>query len=202
MGQTQTKTTHTKPQQKTPNKHPTHPEEEEHKTISPFVNKKRKKLKLEHELDYELDLSKYGLDGNSDEFIIMSEFLADEHFMRGLKAKKYQEKMKTYKCSTCLKIFKFVSEIKRHTKVHSEERSFQCQHCSSSFKVRHSLLLHQTNKFISVVTLPHRAPGQRVCRPPLSRHPSGGRGLLQLCWPNTPSGQNARTDETRQTGGG
>ena len=68
-----------------------------------------------------------------------------------------------------------------------------------------SLLLH-THKvnhvIISAVTLPRRGRGQRVRRPPLPRHPRGGRGLLQLRWSDPSCGEDAGTDETGQTGGG
>ena len=94
--------------------------------------------------DIVLDLSKYGLDENSNEFVIMSKYLSDDDFVSGLHAKKYRGKTKSYQCSTCDKKYNTLCDMKRHLVVHKEERSYQCEHCPSMFKLKQSLMRHTT----------------------------------------------------------
>ena len=94
--------------------------------------------------DIVLDLPKYGLDENAQEFVIMSKYLTDEDFIGGIHAKKYRGKTKTYQCSICDKKYNTLCDMKRHTVVHKDERSYQCEHCPSMFKLKQSLIRHTT----------------------------------------------------------
>ena len=100
--------------------------------------------KLSANNDIILDLTQYGIDENSGEFTIMSKYLGDEDFLRGLHAKKYRGKVKMYQCSTCDKRYSTLCDMKRHLVVHKDERSYQCEHCPSMFKLKQSLIRHTT----------------------------------------------------------
>ena len=42
-------------------------------------------------------------------------------------------KDKSYKCGTCDKTFKRKAHMQRHEKVHTNEKSFQCEFCGILF---------------------------------------------------------------------
>jgi len=52
--------------------------------------------------------------------------------------------LKTFSCTynNCGKIFRYYSELARHMKSHTNERTFKCPHCSQAFKRSDTLLNH------------------------------------------------------------
>ena len=49
---------------------------------------------------------------------------------------------KVYECKTCNKTFKKSNDLLRHTRVHSNERPFKCNHCPKAFKLKCVLETH------------------------------------------------------------
>ena len=51
-------------------------------------------------------------------------------------------KEKAYACETCTTRFKSLTLLKNHTIVHNAKRQFQCLHCRSSFKQKSNFRAH------------------------------------------------------------
>ena len=46
---------------------------------------------------------------------------------------------KSFKCLTCLKIFKYSSDLKMHEKLHTSEKPYKCSKCKKMFQHRKGL---------------------------------------------------------------
>ena len=107
------------------------------------ANKKgNSKKKVAPKTEIALDLSKYGLDETSREFVIMSDYIDDDELLVGLKTKKYAEKTRLFQCSTCDKRFNTCSGMRKHMLTHSEETNYQCPQCPTKFKLEKYLKRH------------------------------------------------------------
>jgi uncharacterized Zn-finger protein len=53
-----------------------------------------------------------------------------------------EDKSKIYACPTCQLTFSSLSHLKRHFKVHSENRDYVCTLCGNSYKYRKGLNRH------------------------------------------------------------
>ena len=107
-------------------------------------NKKSKKKKVAAKPEIVLDLSKYGLDESSSEFVIRSDHVDDHQLMSALRTKKYKGKSRVFQCSICDVERRFPTRftMRAHLESHSELKPYQCSHCPSKFKRAHTLSLH------------------------------------------------------------
>ena len=108
--------------------------------------KKRKKFRPsappDHLINFDIDLTKFGIKAKDEVFCIQSEYMADRNFMNIMMSKRYKDKKKIYKCSHCGKDFKAPSDITRHLASHSSEKSYHCEDCDTSFSLKHNLERH------------------------------------------------------------
>ena len=98
--------------------------------------------KPEHLIDFNIDLSQYGIREEDDVFVIQSKFTNIEQFMDVVLSKKYKAKRKIFSCSECPKSFKNACDFKRHMTVHTSERNFLCEFCHMSFSFKSNLVRH------------------------------------------------------------
>ena len=93
-------------------------------------------------INFDIDLTKFGIKAKDEVFCIQSEYMADRNFMNIMMSKRYKDKKKIYKCSHCGKDFKAPSDITRHLASHSSEKSYHCEDCDTSFSLKHNLERH------------------------------------------------------------
>ena len=102
--------------------------------------------KAEHLIDFSLDLTKYDINGEDEEFCILSKHFKDENFIDVVFSQKYKHKKKIFKCSECLKVFKAACDIVRHLPQHSSEKNYLCEFCNMAFTHKSNLTRHRENK--------------------------------------------------------
>ena len=98
--------------------------------------------KAEHLIDFNIDLTKFGINEEEEEFIIQSKFTDVEQFMDVVLSKKYKAKKKIFRCSECSKSFKNPCDFKRHMTTHTSERNFLCEFCFMAFSFKSNLVRH------------------------------------------------------------
>ena len=114
------------------------------KEVNP--NKKKKRFRTsalpDHMINFDVDLVKYEINEQEEEFWIQSKFMVDQNFMNIMMSKRYKDKKKIYKCSHCEKVFKSACDMKRHLTVHSSEKPYLCEFCNTSFTLQQNLARH------------------------------------------------------------
>ncbi|XP_020917577.1 uncharacterized protein LOC110254870 [Exaiptasia diaphana] len=56
---------------------------------------------------------------------------------------KHKKTGRLFQCERCPQTFTFLGNLKRHEKIHSQEKRFECQHCSHKFYRKDKLKEHQ-----------------------------------------------------------
>lgn len=51
-------------------------------------------------------------------------------------------KSKQYKCEVCVKVFRWGSDLRKHLRIHTNERPFVCVHCNRKFRQSGNLKNH------------------------------------------------------------
>ena len=113
----------------------------------PFKSLKRVRAfepKPEHLIDFNIDLTKFEINEDEEEFLIQSKFTNHEQFMDVILSKKYKAKKKIYSCSECSnhKRYKSGCDLKRHMTTHTSERNFLCEFCFMAFGHKSNLVRH------------------------------------------------------------
>ena len=98
--------------------------------------------KPEHLIDFNIDLTQFGINEEKEEFVIQSEFTDNEQFMDVVLSKRYKSKKKMFRCSECSKSFKNPCDFKRHMTTHTSERNFLCEFCFMAFSFKSNLVRH------------------------------------------------------------
>lgn len=56
------------------------------------------------------------------------------HLLAGEKVRKSKKEPKTHRCNICEKIFRGLNDLRKHLRIHSDERPYQCNVCRKSFR--------------------------------------------------------------------
>ena len=56
----------------------------------------------------------------------------------------YIDKSCRYECRFCCKAFQHLGHLKRHERIHSDEKPFKCDYCDKGFKDKSILTRHRT----------------------------------------------------------